>query len=119
MFRKNGRELDTSTDLQIKNFATQIAEERRYLISAIETCIARNGVIALYPDGADKNKAIKDAEKAKYSLLSRIEAHDELMWNYNEMLTKKNDRRTTTTWRNTFSTSHELVEIAYRNFYKE
>lgn len=117
MFKKKVKILDTAIDLRIKALVNQIADKNWALISDVEKCIIRNGVIALYPDGADKDKVIKDAEYAKHSLLCRIGAYDRLMRDYDEALAKPNGRRTTTGWRNNFSKSHELVEITYRNFY--
>ena len=118
MFKKKAKILDTATDLRIKALVNQITNEKWALISDVEKCIIRNGVIALYPDGADKDEAIKDAEYAKHSLLCRIGAYDGLMRDYDEASAKPNGRCTTTGWRNNFGKSHELVEIAYRNFYK-
>lgn len=117
MFNKS-KSFDTAADRKLKELNSQLYEVNNYLLASAEEVIVTQGVIALYPEGADKTAAIKDAEKAKYLLLCRIGEYDGLMREYNERLTKTENRETTKEWRNTHSSSHKLIEIAYRNFYR-
>lgn len=54
----------------------KVWEERDRLYEKTRQVITRVGVINLYPDGADRKKAVSDAEKAKQSLLVAIGAYD-------------------------------------------
>jgi hypothetical protein len=88
---------------------------------AIKDIIIKNGCINLYPDGADKDKAIKDAEKAKEHLLSVMGVYDDWLTNYKNKLViyPKEERTVTKEWdENRFLESHVLIERYYKGFYK-
>lgn len=88
------------------------------MMACVEAIIVANSVINFYPEGADKNAAIKNAEAKKHLLLIAIGHYDDLMRTYNELLHKEEKREVTANWINNFGTSHQIVEIAYRNFWK-
>lgn len=67
----------------------KVWEERDRLYEKTRQVITRVGVINLYPDGADRKKAVSDAEKAKQSLLVAIGAYDTARIEYNDYVEKK------------------------------
>lgn len=82
------------------------------LKAAVKRTIIKQGVIALYPIGPDKDVAQKEAEAAKRSLLCCIGAYDarqQELVNY----AKKNNTNCMTV------TSHDIIEKAYEEFYKK
>lgn len=54
----------------------EVWETRDRLYEKTRQAITRVGVINLYPDGADRKKAVSDAEEAKHALLVAIGAYD-------------------------------------------
>ena len=96
----------------------QVWEERDRLRAKATQVITRLGVIDLYPEGADRKKAVSDAGEAKYSLLVAIGAYDTARMEYNNYIKKyaqmfDNPKKEWTT------TSHEIIEWAYRYYNKE
>ena len=83
------------------------------------TVIQKQGVIALYPDGPDKNTAVQDCEKAKHKMICAIGAYDarrQELINY-----FKQNFEHLEGWANgtNAGTSHAIVENTYYNFYKK
>lgn len=118
MFGKN-KPTCTPLDRLIIDKKQELIDANTYLTSVAERVIIANGVIDLYPEGADKARAIEDAEARKHSLLCAIGAYDGRMQEYNELLKREGARETTTGWTNIFSTSHKIIEIVYRNFWEK
>lgn len=108
----------TIYDIKIKELGQSLHNASTRLRGATERSITVNAVVDLYPIGADKERAKTDAEKAKYSLLCAIGEYDSLLNEYNAALAKnKEDRNITVNWAQVHTTSHQLIEIAYRNYY--
>lgn len=118
MFGKN-KPACTPLDRLIIDKKQELIDANTYLTSVAERVIIANGVIDLYPEGADKARAIEDAEAHKHSLLCAIGAYDGRMQEYNELLKREGAREMTTGWVNEFSTSHKIIEIVYRNFWEK
>lgn len=118
MFGKN-KPICTPLDRLIMDKNQELIDAKTYLMSAAERVIIANGVIDLYSEGADKARAIEDAEARKYSLLCAIGAYDGRMQEYRDLLKREGKRETTVGWTNIFSTSHEIIEIVYRNFWEK
>lgn len=96
----------------------KVWETRDRLFEKTTKVITRLGVIDLYPEGADRKKAVSDAGEAKYSLIVAIGAYDTARMEYNNYIKKyaqmfDNPKKEWTT------TSHEIVEWAYRYYNKE
>lgn len=66
----------------------------------------------------DRKKAVSDAEKAKQSLLVAIGAYDTARMEYNDYV-KKNAEKFDSPKKEWTTTSHEIVEWAYRYYNKE
>lgn len=96
----------------------ELWEERNRLNEKVKQIITRVGVINLYPDGADRKKAVSDAEKAKQSLLVAIGAYDTARMEYNDYI-KKYAGQFESLRKEWTTTSHEVIERAYQNYYME
>lgn len=118
MFGKN-KPTCTPLDRQIAEKHQEARDAKFRLMSAAENVIVANGVVDLYPKGADKDHAIEDAEARKYSLLCAIGAYDGRVQEYRDLLKREGAREATTGWTNEFCTSHQVIEIVYRNFWKK
>lgn len=96
----------------------EVWEERDRVCEKTTQVITRLGVIDLYPEGADRKKAVSDAEKAKQSLLVAIGAYDTARMEYNDYV-EKNAEKFDNPKKKWTTTSHEIVEWAYRYYNKE
>lgn len=96
----------------------EVWEERDHICEKTTKVITRLGVIDLYPEGADRKKAVSDAEKAKESLLVAIGAYDTARMGYNDYI-KKSAEKFDSPKKEWTTTSHEIVEWAYRYYNKE
>ena len=96
----------------------EVWEERDRVYEKTTQVITRLGVIDLYPEGADRKKAVSDAEKAKQSLLVAIGAYDTARMEYNDYV-KKYTQMFDSPKKEWTTTSHEIVEWAYRFYNKE
>ena len=96
----------------------EVWEERDRVYEKTTQVITRLGVIDLYPEGADRKKAVSDAEKAKQSLLVAIGAYDTARMEYNDYV-KKYAEKFDSPKKEWTTTSHEIVEWAYRFYNKE
>lgn len=96
----------------------ELQDTECHLEECIEKSIVRTGVVPLYPDGADRRKAQSDADEAKHSLLVAIGAFDTTRMIYNDYVNKNQEKfdNPRKPWK---STSHEIIERVYRNFYKK
>ena len=119
LFKKNKKPIITFQDKKIQELAEDRLRALNTLVERTEKVITCNGVIDLYPEGADKEKAKKDAEEAKFSLLCAIGIFDDLTNRYLEALAEPYERVTTLDYTSKCKTSHEIIEMAYRNFYKK
>ena len=110
---------ETFQDKEIKRLSEEKFEAMRYLRDRVENVIVCEGVIALYPEGADKEKAKHDCELQKKMLLASIGHYDDVRRQYIEACMSDLPRITTKGWRVTTSTSHEIIEQCYKEFYKK
>lgn len=96
----------------------EVWEERDRVYEKTTKVITRLGVIDLYPEGADRKKAVSDAEEAKHALIVAIGAYDTARMEYNNYI-KKNTEKFDSPKQEWATTSHEIVEWAYRYYNKE
>lgn len=119
MFGKKKVEIhDTSADLLVKKLSNEVIEASCRIGERVAKVIFRNGVIELYPEGADKKKAKADAETAKHLLLNAIAFYDDVANQYEKAIANEN-RKTTLNYRNCLMTSHEIVEKEYEYYMKK
>ena len=103
---------------RVDDLIHEVWKARDYLTAKTKQVITRLGVINLYPDGADRKKAISDAEEAKQSLLVAIGAYDTARMEYNNYI-KKYAEKFDSPKREWTTTSHEIIEWAYQYYNKE
>ena len=103
---------------RVDDLIHEVWEARDRLTANAKQVITRLGVINLYPDGADRKKAVSDAEKAKQSLLVAIGAYDTARMEYNNYI-KKYAEKFDSPKREWTATSHEIIEWAYQYYNKE
>ena len=98
----------------------QMYDAMSTLEDATKATIVRLGVVNLYPEGADKNKAQEDANKQQYVLLCAIGSYDGLRTDYIKYVQKHTDKFVTTAnWPMKWATSHEVIEKTYTKFFQE
>ena len=118
MFGKRKDEVfDTVYDLAVKRLANEVSEAAYRISERVEKVIVRIGVIELYPEGADKERAKRDAETSRQSLINAVAIYDDLANQYEKAIAQ-NDRQTTLQYKRKLLTSHELIEKAYERNYK-
>ena len=117
--KKNLANVDTALDKRIKEIENERAMTTYSIRERAKRVIICNGAIDLYPEGADKEAAKKEAEKAKEFLLCAIGHYDDLRRQYLEANKEKGERRTTVHYSCNPPTSHFWVEVAYEDFYKK
>lgn len=117
--KKKNVVVDTIQDKKIKELRSDRYDAWRRVEEATEKVIVRNGVIDLYPDGADKDKAKRDADSAKVGLLAAMAVYDDLRNQYIQALNAPFERATTKDWHTVAPTSHEIIERTYEKFYKK
>ena len=116
MFGKKKKPFN-SYENRVDDLIHEVWKARDCLSAKAKQVITRLGVINLYPDGADRKKAVSDAGEAKYSLLVAIGAYDTARMEYNNYI-KKYAEKFDSPKREWTATSHEIVEWAYKYYYK-
>lgn len=106
-------------DIRIKELYDAVHEARDRLIAKTQAAITKKAVIDLYPEGADKQAAIKALDDAKYSLLCAIGYYDERL-NEACQYYANNNGNFDECWAtpNNFAKSHDIIEYAYRHYFK-
>ena len=119
MIKKKSNIEETWADRKTRELIDEIIEADYRLRETVPNVIVKLKVIDLYPDGPDKDKAQADCAQAKYSLLCAIGRYDGAISDYKRhLINTKDERKTTAKWVCNYSTSHEIIELAYQNFYK-
>ena len=121
LFNKSKRPInqDTALDKKIKEIDNERLTTAFSIRERAKRVIICNGAIDLYPEGADKDKAKRDAEKAKEILLCAVGHYDDLLRQYKEAFSQEGERNTTAYWSKDAKTSHEWIEMAYEEFWKK
>ena len=103
----------TPLDEKIVEAFNAVHEARRGLNERVVDAICKNGVLALYPEGADKGRAIADAYCAKCNMVNAIAQYNEAIRELDAVLAREGERNITAEWVNHFCNSHEIVENVY------
>ena len=117
--KKNLANVDTTLDQRIRAIEGERAATSYSILLKAKRVIICNGAIDLYPEGADKEAAKKQAEKAKELLICAIGHYDDLRRQYLEAIKDEGERRTTVHYSCDPPTSHFWVEKAYEEFWKK
>ena len=109
-----------SYDVHMKELYDTIHEARDRLIAKTQAVITKKAVIDLYPEGADKQAAIKTLDDAKFSLLCAIGYYDGRLNEACQYYTN-NYNNFSQYWAtpNCYAKSHDIIEIAYRDYFKK
>jgi hypothetical protein len=119
--KKKNCDIETLADKTIIDLYAKMTEVIGDLMESVEDVIIKTGAVNLYPNGTDKERAVKQAKVAKMSMLVTIGIYDDLRNQYGKaLLIPREERNKTNTkiYSSNFAPSYRLVEIAYRNFYK-
>lgn len=103
---------------RVDDLIYEVWEARDRLTAKAKQVITRLGVINLYPDGADREKAVSDAEEAKHALIVAIGTYDTARMEYNNYI-KKYAEKFDSPKREWTTTSHEIIEWTYQYYNKE
>jgi hypothetical protein len=118
-FKKKEEIVETWADRKTHELIEEIIDANLRLRETVPNVIVKRDVIDIYPNGADKDKAIADCEKAKYSMLCAIGRYDSAIAEYKRHLANtKDERNTTAGYVCNYCSSHEIIENIYKNFYK-
>lgn len=105
----------TSLDRKVLDMIQRMQNSKNRLINATERVIILKGVAELYPEGADKIKAITDLDTRKYALLCAIGNYDCELRDLIEIENKRGDEINVPIPK--FTNSHEIIEFTYRKFF--
>ena len=101
-------------DLQFKHI-----QSYGKLKEQVDKIITLNGIISIYPDGADKNKTVEDLNKAKNHLLCIIGEYDDLRRQYTHYFNKTKDKRIYTKgYSDKLMSSQTVIKNAYEDYYR-
>ena len=110
MFKK--KVSDTVADRMIYKAEEITQSAKNRLVGAVQQVIIKQGVINLYPEGPDQERAKEDLKKAKFSLLCAIGHYDGRLQEYKNALNKNEEWRETTIGK-------RCQFISYLNFFKK
>ena len=112
----------TPADREREQLLLDCFDSQENLRELVKAAIVRKGVIDLYPDGPDKDRAIKDFEAAQHSLLCAIGTVDGLRNEMRSYITAhEKDFKATKHWEvpSIDVYSHTIIEKVYRDFFAE
>ena len=112
ILRKDNKDNKSYYDSIVDNKIDAIVQVTNYMSDVVKDIIIKKGVIDLYPDGADKDKAVENLEFAKRHLLCLIGEYDDLRNQISNDIEKYAGRL-----KNKYKVpcdSHERVETTYK-----
>lgn len=114
MFKKKKNYADTSADFQLKELYALLSVLEDEFRATIKKIIRKKEIIAFYPNGADKDKAIRAYHFEQQYLLILVGKYDYLREEINNFLdNNKETRRTTAGYGRITQSSHDKIEIIY------
>lgn len=114
MFKKKKKNADTPADFQLKELYYPFIDLRDEFYSTIRKVIVKEEVIKIYPDGDDKDAAIKDYHFEQQHLLALIGKYDDLRNQISNFIKNNKEERYTTVHWEIPRTSHEAIEAIYK-----
>lgn len=118
-FNRNKPPVASPADFICAEKFRAVGDARFHLDECVKRVAIKQGVINLYPEGADKEAAVKEAEAAKYSLLCAIGTFDSLKQDFIDWYEIHKDELVTkvdfTPYR--FKKSHTYVEMEYEKIF--
>lgn len=117
MFRK--KKAVNPYDVHADKLLHDIQVARQKVIVRAQNAIVAKGVIDLYPEGRpDRDKAVQEFDEARWFLLNVIAEYDTAQMVYNHYI-KAHVNDFDTPRLPVTGTSHDMVTIAYKNFFKK
>lgn len=117
MFRKKkdkDKDLDTPADLRLKELYALLSVLEDEFSATIKKIIRKKEIIAFYPKGTDKDKAIRAYHFEQQYLLILVGRYDYLRDEINNFLdNNKETRKTTAGYGRITQSSHDKIEIIY------
>lgn len=102
-------------DRKVLDMIQAMRNRKNNLINAVERVIISKDVVDLYPEGADKIKAMTDLNTRKRILICTIGEYDSILRDLIEIEKKRGNEITVPI--PSFTDSHEIVESTYRKFF--
>lgn len=102
---------------QYKELLNVVHDAKETLMARAENVICKKGVVDLYPEGADKAFAQAECEDAQHKLICAIGNYDARTQEAEDFYKKHYEELYGYT--NKFATSHFIIEIVYKNFFKK
>lgn len=120
MLKKNVKKVNqTGMDITYQDLLDVLNGHKASLLSRASDVIIKSGVVNIYPDGPDKERAKEEAETAKFALLCSVAAYDSALAEIRGFYTRNADKLSQTKgiYPNNLLTSHAVIELAYKQFY--
>lgn len=112
--KKKDKDLDTPADLRLKELYALLSVLEDEFSSTIKKIIRKKEIIAFYPNGTDKDEAIRAYHFEQQYLLILVGKYDYLKDEINNFLdNNKEVRRTTAEYGRITQSSHDKIEIIY------
>ncbi len=118
-FKKPFPPQPTPADRERRRLLHKLYVANLHLTERTELVIVRRGVVALYPDGPDKERAESDLAEAKRSLFCAIGTSDDARAELMRYVDAHQKEFVTTADWVTPYTSHEVIEKTWRSFFKQ
>lgn len=103
-------------DIRMKELLDSMCEHKRSMRTYCRKIIIYKGSVEMLPDGADKNKELRDIEEFQKRILNLIAAYDDDLRKYNQINTSLLRHFTGKVGQ---LTSHEALHIAWEMGYRE
>ena len=120
MFEKNKKSVGNTYDSRYESMWNVLMANKRGLAEKVEKTYIQNICINLYPEGPDKEKAIKDSNNAKHSLLCAIGSYDCAKMELENFYKENREKfEKCINWDpKQVIDSHKLIEICIKNLIK-
>lgn len=100
-----------------KELLDAVRNAKETLMAKAENVICKKGVVNLYPESADKAFAQMECEDAQHKLICAIGNYDARKQEAEEFYKKHYEELYG--YADKFATSHFIIEIVYKNFFKK
>lgn len=120
--KKNNKEENVNKyyDEKYTEYVRLFKDAQENVRGGVENVLTKKLAIEVYPEGADKERAKQDLEKAQHSLICHVGAMDARRQEMLEYYTKWYEKLKPFNWRSPYDygTSHETIECAVKNYYR-
>lgn len=116
--RKLPQEIETVEDRTRIRLHKEVSDLSIRIREEVRRVVVKEGAANLYPEGADKDAAKKEAERAKYSLICAVGAFDVAIAEYRKFCQDNLEKFITTSNYSSLVNwnSHQIIESEYESF---